>query len=347
MNQSAWGDAETQFFYEITPDRVLEAVETSGIRTTGRCLVLNSMENRVYDVELEEAENPANPSSRQRVVKFYRPGRWSREQILEEHEFLLELAADDIPVIAPLKFSDGETLKVDASSGIFYAIFPKMGGRAPDELSREQLEWFARLLARLHIVGAEHDSQHRIYLDTNTYGSANLDYLLETRAIPMELESRYANAVDRICEISGPWFEETPMQRIHGDCHLGNFLWRPDSGPLLLDFDDMVMGPSVQDFWLLFSGRDEDTKRQWDIFLDSYESLRHFDRGSLRLVEALRALRFVHFSAWIGKRWKDPSFQQAFSHYGSFQYWQEQTLDLEEQVRLLELARDNAYFDTF
>lgn len=344
-----WGERETKYFFHLTPDRVLEAVEGAGIRTTGRCLVLNSMENRVYDVELEDdgTFDPKNPSSRFRVIKFYRPGRWTREQILEEHEFLAELKGEEVPVIAPLAFPDGETLRLDDDSGIYYAIFPKMGGRAPDELADDQLAWIGRTLARLHAVGAKKAAKHRLSLDPDTYGRANLEFLLEKNLIPLEYERRYAETVTEICEVADRLFAGVPRQRIHGDSHLGNFLWHPDRGPLVLDFDDMVMGPPVQDFWLLFPGRDEETKRQWEVFLEAYETLRLFDWETLRLVEALRALRFVHFSSWIGKRWQDPAFQSAFPHYGSHQYWQEQTQDLEEQLELVEAAENRSYFETF
>lgn len=343
--KSVWGGQETQFFFALSPDRVLAAIEALGLPTTGRCLALNSMENRVFDVEID-GEGPRGVE-RERVVKFYRPGRWSKEQILEEHNFLLDLVREDLPVIAPLEIKDGSTLATDAESGIHYAIFPKRGGRAPDELSDEQLRWLGRLLARVHAVGRKKEFQARLELNPDTYGYANLDYLLDSGAIPLEMQNRYRDAVEEICEIANPWFAAADCQRIHGDCHLGNFLWRPDTGPMLLDFDDTVSGAPVQDLWLLFAGREEETKRQWELCLEAYESMSPFDRSSLRLVEALRALRFVHFSAWIGKRWQDPAFQSAFPHYGSFAYWQSQTMDLEEQVDLVRLAQDRPYFDTF
>ena len=338
MSDYVWGSEQTQLFFSLSPDIVLDAVESAGIRCNGRCLPLNSMENRVFDVELLELEpgkEKVGDKPLARVVKFYRPGRWTLDQIREEHEFLLELFQAEIPVIPPLAFPTGETIREDEKTGIFYALFPKMGGRAPEELSDKQLERVGRLLARVHNVGVSGSADHRLQIDEQSYGFANLDFLLEKKLIPFEYEKRYATSLEKICEIAGPWFDEVDFQRIHGDCHLGNFLWR-DEGPLLLDFDDMLFGPCVQDLWLLIPGRDEYALQKRKIMLDAYETMRSFDTSSLRLVEVLRSLRFVHFSAWIGKRWEDPSFQNAFSYYGSYQYWEDQTKDMEEQLEYVE-----------
>lgn len=331
MSDYVWGNSETQFFFELGPDHVLAAIERAGYQTTGRCLTLNSMENRVYDVELALEERPRNPSDRFRVLKFYRPGRWTEAQILEEHEFLLSLAAHEIPVIAPEQNSNGESLFFDEETGIRYAIFPKRGGRAPDELNEEKLAWIARSIARIHLLGETKDAEHRIRLHTDSYGYANLDYLMDKGLIPMQLEDRYAEIAESICDTSVDWIDEAECIRLHGDCHLGNILWR-DDGPLFLDFDDMVMGPPIQDLWLLVGERDGPAaEKQWEILIENYETFRPFDRASRRIVEPLRALRFMHFSAWIGKRWQDPAFKNAFPYYGTFEYWDEQVRDLEEQ----------------
>jgi Ser/Thr protein kinase RdoA (MazF antagonist) len=333
----AWGQSETQFFFELTPDVILDAVEAAGFRCTGRVLPLNSMENRVYEVELEldEGVTPVTPSEKFRIVKFYRPGRWTEAQILEEHQFLQDLEAAEIPAVAPLKFSDGSTLKKLAKGEIWYTVFPKVGGRSPDELSEDQLEQVGRLLARLHQVGATREAPNRIQLNPHTYGIENLNYLLKAKAIPAEIENRYQTVVNRICDISTPWFDEKTFQRIHGDCHLGNLLWG-SAGLFWVDFDDMVRGPKVQDLWLLIPGRDQDARRQLNALLEGYEQMLPFDRSTLRLIEPLRALRFVHFSAWISKRWSDPAFPKYFAHFGSARYWQEQLADLEDQLRLIE-----------
>lgn len=346
--QNAWGEAQTRFFFDLTPDRVLEAVEKSGLHCTGRCTALNSFENRVYEVELEapEAEGEVDDSdrsasarfARRRVVKFYRPGRWSREQILEEHEFLKDLKTAEIPVVAPLVFSDGDTLHQSRESGIYYALFPKVGGRAPDELRDEQLRWIGRLLARIHATGASKPARHRIELSPMNYGRKNLASLLEGNWIPLEFAARYEKAVNEICLRSEKlWGELAPgsIHRIHGDCHLGNLLWNT-SGPFFLDFDDMVRGPAVQDIWLLVPGRDEESLKQRESLLEGYEEMRGFDRTTLKLVEPLRALRFVHYSAWIARRWNDPAFPQAFPQFGSHRYWQDETQDLEAQLKWIE-----------
>lgn len=331
MSDYVWGNSETKFFFELGPESVLTAVERNGYATTGRCLTLNSMENRVYDVELLLEETPKIPADRFRVAKFYRPGRWTLDQIREEHEFLLSLADHDIPVIAPESDHSGETIHLDPETGIYFAIFPKRGGRAPDELSHEQLAWLGRTIARIHQVGEAKPANHRITMNYESYGYSNLDFLLNEQKIPLELEKPYASIVETIGEKAADWFSEAESIRLHGDCHLGNILWR-DSGPLFLDFDDMVMGPPVQDLWLLMSERSGPrAEAEWDLLIENYSTFRTFDYGSRRLIEVLRAMRFIHFSAWIGKRWQDPAFQQAFPYYGTHQYWSEQLRDLEEQ----------------
>ncbi len=343
VSDYVWGNSETKFFFELSPDSVLKAMERAGYQTTGRCLTLNSMENRVYDVELQLDEHSKNPSDRFKVLKFYRPGRWTKEQILEEHGFLLELAGQEIPVIAPETGDAGNSLFLDEGTGIYYAIFAKRGGRAPDELDEEKLAWIARAIARIHLQGETKSAEHRIRLHTDTYGYANMDFLVDKQLIPMELESRYIELAENISDTIVDWVDEAECIRLHGDCHLGNILWR-DSGPLFLDFDDMVMGPPIQDLWLLVGERDgERAEKQWETLIKNYETFRPFDHESRRLVEPLRALRFMHFSAWIGKRWQDLAFQQAFPYYGSFEYWEEQVRDLEEQWKRIEaLPKSNA-----
>ncbi|MEZ4743040.1 MAG: serine/threonine protein kinase [Bdellovibrionota bacterium] len=337
MKHSPWGSKETAHFYELTPDKILTAVESLGYRCTGRCLALNSMENRVFDVEIE-VDNKKEPPSKydhSKIIKFYRPGRWSSEQILDEHEFLANLHENEIPVVLPEKFPNGSTLNKLDNIDIYFTVFPKIGGRSPDELSTEQLQVVGRLLARLHNVGESQISNHRIKLDEVSYGEANLKYLIDAKTIPIDIQTNYQKVVENILQKASPLFESAESQRIHGDCHLGNLLWGQD-GAFWVDFDDMVNGPCVQDIWLICPGRDNYGIKQRNILLDSYKMMRDFDDRTLALIEPLRALRFIHFSAWISKRWKDPSFPKAFPNFNSWEYWTEQLRDLQEQLRLIE-----------
>lgn len=335
MTKSVWGDATTSFFYELTPGRILDAVEVStGLRCTGRAMALNSMENRVYEIEIELDEKPKNPSDRFVIAKFYRPGRWTREQIQEEHDFLQELADHEIPVVAPRRFHDGATIHEMKDAKVFYTVFPKLGGRSPDELTDDQLAQVGRLLARLHNVGAAKPARHRMVLSPETYGIQNLKHLVDQGILPPDVKQAYAQTVETICRITAPWFAEATNLRIHGDCHFGNLLSGRES-LFFVDFDDTVTGPAAQDVWLLVPGRDEYAKRQLGVMLDAYETMRPFDRRTLRLIEPLRALRFVHFAAWIGRRWQDPAFPRAFPHFGTAKYWSDQLQDLREQLALV------------
>jgi Ser/Thr protein kinase RdoA (MazF antagonist) len=324
-------------FYSLTPERVLEAVESAGLPCTGRCLALNSFENRVYDVELELDERPSHASAHRRVVKFYRPGRWSEAQIREEHRFLLDLEEAEVPAIQPLRFPGGDTLR-QTPEGIWFTVFPKVGGRAPDEMTEPQLRSVGRLLARIHQVGAARAAPARLALTPGTYGLEPLDFLLKGEWIPIEFRARYEAAVRAICAKTLSWFQNETTQRVHGDCHLGNLLHNPD-GYFFLDFDDMLTAPPVQDLWLLLPGRpfgdarSIEAQRMLEALLEGYEEMRRFDRAALRLIEPLRALRFIHYTAWIARRWEDPAFPPAFPQFGSHRYWSDQTDDLEEQLR--------------
>jgi Ser/Thr protein kinase RdoA (MazF antagonist) len=286
------------------------------------------------ELESEEDQSPSHLGANRRVVKFYRPGRWTWEQVLEEHEFLSELQEAEIPAIAPLSFPDGKTLHLTRESEIAFALFPRVGGRAPDELTDDQLLRVGRLLGRIHAVGASHPSQHRVQLDPVTYGSANLAFLLKGNWIPVDFQRRYQEAVEKICQVSEPWFREARYQRIHGDCHLGNLLWN-QNGPFFLDFDDMVFGPPVQDLWLLVPGRDPESVQQREVILEGYQEIKTFERKTLKLIEPLRALRFVHYAAWLARRWDDPAFPQAFPQFGTHNYWNNEVEDLEQQLRLM------------
>ncbi|MBI5516440.1 MAG: serine/threonine protein kinase [Deltaproteobacteria bacterium] len=313
----------TAQFFSLTPERVLEAVEAGGARCTGLCMQLNSMENRVYELELED---------RARVVaKFYRPGRWSREAIVDEHEFLADLASVEVPVASPLPFPDGSTVRQEPLTGILYALFPRVGGRAPEELSEEQLRRLGGLLGRVHNVGAAREAPHRRALDPETYGAQNLAVLREAPTLPPRLRALLVSASEALLAALRPRWEGLALHRIHGDCHRGNLLWGA-AGPFFLDFDDMVRGPAVQDVWLLVPGQDADAARQRDVLLEGYEVFRPFPRATLALVEPLRALRYLRHAAWITRRWDDPSFPRTWPEYGSERWWATLVDDLEEQL---------------
>lgn len=325
---------QTQHFFNLGPETILRAVERLGVRCTGRCLALNSMENRVFEVEIELQEEERSVYDRFRIAKFYRPGRWSREQILEEHTFLFDLVEHELPVVAPFRNEAGESLFEIEEFGIYYSVFPKVGGRMPQELNSEEMERLGRLLARIHNVGAGRDAPNRLRLDATTYGSDNLDFLLSKGIVPKEVQPLYEQAVKSLVQIAGPWFEGISYHRVHGDLHMGNILMTRQ-GPFIVDLDDMVRGPAVQDLWLVIPSRDEYGLRLLDSFLEGYEQMRLFDPSTLRLIEPLRALRYIHFTAWIARRWEDPSFKAAFPHYGSMGYWKEQIADLQDQLELI------------
>jgi Ser/Thr protein kinase RdoA (MazF antagonist) len=329
MAMSSSSDS-TKAFFELTPERVLCAVEALGVRCTGRVLPLNSMENRVYEVELD-VDLPTESARWDafRVIKFYRPGRWTKGQILEEHQFLQDAAEAELPVVVPIRFSSGETVEVVPGTSMLYSVFPKVAGRIRDELSGEELAQIGRLLARLHTVGAKRTFADRLSLTVHSYGHANLEFLRIEKLLPASVESYYFRLAEQICSISEPWFNDVALQRIHGDCHLGNILWLGGQC-FMVDFDDSVMGPCVQDLWLLTPGRDADSLQRQDAILEGYRSMRPFSNESMRLREPLRALRMIHFTTWIAKRFEDPAFKRVFVDYGTERYWREQLIALQE-----------------
>ncbi len=318
------GSAPTDLFLSLLPQRVIEAVEAAGVLVNPLCYPLNSFENRVYEVECEDRSRL--------VAKFYRPGRWSRAQILEEHAFLADLEKDEVPVCPTRAFPGGGTLAT--IDHILYCLFPRRGGRAPDELDDALAERLGRLVARIHNVGAAGRAEHRVRLSGDTMAREDLAWLRAHHSLPAAIERRYLEAADRIADVADARLRGVELHRIHGDLHLGNLLLR-DGVFHALDFDDMMVGPAVQDLWLLLPGRDADTRRQRGIFVDAYEELRRFDHGTLRLVEPLRGLRMIHYDAWCARRCHDPSFPRAFDHYGAEADWEAETRDLEDLVEVI------------
>jgi Ser/Thr protein kinase RdoA (MazF antagonist) len=325
----------TDQFFALTPERMLNAIESIGVRCTGRCLMLNSLENRVVEAEIEVREPVNSASEKFRVAKFYRPERWSEAQIQEEHNFLFELVAQEIPVVAPVKDASGRSVFQIPDVGIYYAVFAKERGRTPQELEPDQLAWLGRLLARMHEVGQSQEAKARIRLTPETYGTNSLKILLASEMLRPEFSSALRDRIESLVRSFTPLFKDVAAQRIHGDCHLGNIVWN-DLGPKLVDFDDMVVGPVIQDIWLLLSGRDQAAREELEICLEGYEQFRPFPRKTIALIEPLRTLRIIHYAGWIAKRWADPIFQRTFPHFGSSNYWQELLQQLEEQERILQ-----------
>lgn len=328
----------------LTPDVVMDALDAVGLRGDGRLLQLNSYENRVFQVFLEDG--------RVVVVKFYRPGRWSDEQILEEHRFAAELAADEIPVVAPLVLAidrhsplapavrlrgEPSTLAcIEAREGEThrFAVAPRRAGRAPPLEDLANLEWIGRFIGRMHLVGARGGFRHRPTLGVHSVGRAARDWICAHGNLPPELLPSWQDAADRALDLAQAAFDAAgalPLLRVHGDCHIGNLLWT-DAGPHFVDLDDAVNGPAVQDVWMLLSGDREESRAQVRALLTGYEAFRPFDDRQLTLVEPLRTLRMIHHSGWIARRWQDPAFPAAFPWFGTPAYWQQQVQLLRDRV---------------
>jgi Ser/Thr protein kinase RdoA (MazF antagonist) len=324
--------ANAQHPYDaLTPDVVMDALASIGLDGDGRLLALSSYENRVYQLWLEQPHEGSSAV----VAKFYRPGRWSDAQIGEEHEFSAELVAGEVPAVAPLVI-EGRTLH--HFGGFAFSVSPRRGGRAPELDDGEVLEWIGRFLARIHIVGARKPFATRPTLDVKTFGEDSRDWLIEHDMIPLDVQSawlaRCNEALAMIADtfLGGRNDAGVRSLRLHGDCHPGNILWVPGEGPHFVDLDDARMGPAVQDLWMLLSGDRAQRQKQLGAIVDGYEQMREFDRAELALIEPLRTLRLIHYSAWLARRWQDPSFPINFPWFGTPDYWQGQVQMLEEQL---------------
>ncbi|HEY5678636.1 MAG TPA: serine/threonine protein kinase [Pseudomonadales bacterium] len=309
----------------LTPDLILDALEATGFAPTGSLLELNSYENRVYQLEVEDGTFV--------VTKFYRPERWSDAQILEEHAFTAELIEHELPAVGPLR-RDGTTLF--EHSGFRFAVFPRQGGHPPNIEVEEDLKVLSRTLARLHAIGRIRPFETRPTLSCERMGRQSREFLLETNLVPLELQPAYASTTEHLLERLEPLFDtEHQWRRIHGDCHLGNLLWRGEV-PHFVDFDDCVNGPPIQDLWMLLSGEHHEREAQLSMILEAYDQFASFDLSSLRLIEPLRTLRIMHHAAWIGRRWSDPAFPRAFPWFNTEKYWSEHILSLREQMAALD-----------
>lgn len=320
-------------FANLTPDRMLDALESAGLVPDGRILALNSYENRVYQFGIEDGP--------MRVVKFYRPHRWSDSAIGEEHAFVQELAEREIPVAAPLLLQ-GRTLS--HYEDLRFAVFERLGGRAPELSDPATLEWMGRFIGRIHAIGALKPYRARPALDIARYGEEPRAWLLEHDFIPSDLLPAWRSSVDQALDGVRRCFDRAgdfARIRLHGDCHVGNVLWSASGdspGPQFVDFDDSLMGPAVQDLWMLMSGERDDMSRQLGDILAGYEDFHDFSTRELHLVEALRTLRLIHYSAWIARRWDDPAFPAAFSWFNTQRYWQDRILEMREQIALMDEA---------
>lgn len=312
----------------LTPDLVIDAVEEQGFLSDARIFPLNSYENRVYQVGIEEAD-PI-------VAKFYRPHRWSDEAIQEEHDFSWELAERDIPIIPPIRSAQQKTLHHHAN--FRFGLFVRRGGQSPEPGDLDQLFRIGRLMGRIHTVGASQTFQHRATLSIEQFCHTPSQFLLENQFVPSTLKERYQRVCENIIQICEQRFTEVnglEWIRCHGDCHLGNIIWHRDLGPFFVDMDDCMMAPAVQDIWMLLSGNRADQTAQLCEVLDGYSEFADFNSAELALVEPLRAMRMIHYAGWLGKRWTDPAFPMHFPWFNTDHYWLQHIGELEEQLAML------------
>ena len=326
-------------FAALTPDLVLDALESIGLRGDGRLTALSSYENRVYQVQLEDGL-PV-------IAKFYRPARWSDAQILEEHQFAAELMAAEVPIIGPSVLAGGT---LHHFGGYAFSVSPRRGGRTPELDDGEVLEWIGRFLARFHAVGARSAFATRPALNLETFATEPVQWLRQHEQVPLDVQRAWSDAVDAALQaiarhpaVAGVAQKDIRILRLHGDCHPGNILWTPADaaasagpGPHFVDLDDARMGPAVQDLWMLLSGDRQQRTRQLAMLVDGYEQLREFNREELALIEPLRTLRLIHYSAWLARRWSDPTFPANFPWFGSSDYWQSQVVMLQDQCEAME-----------
>lgn len=324
-------------FGQLMPEAVMDAIEAVGPRCDGRLMALNSFENRVYQIGIEDG-GVERSSDSFLIAKFYRPGRWSDEAIQEEHDFLAELVAGEIPAVPPIVLN-GTTLHHHGAHR--FALFERRGGRAPELDDDRVLERIGRFMGRLHRVGSSRSFKSRESVDIETFGDRPLAWLDQSNWIPPELKAAWAAVTQLAMAGVRRAFERAQgieLIRLHGDCHAGNILWT-DAGPHFVDFDDSRTGPAIQDLWMLLSGDGTSQSRQLTQVLKGYQTFGRFDLRELHLIEALRTLRYVHYTAWIARRWEDPAFPAAFPWFGSVRDWQDRILALREQVGAMEEPR--------
>lgn len=325
-------------YSSLKPEDILDAVEALGYECDGRLNALNSFENRVFQIGIE--------GSPPLIAKFYRPDRWTQEQIAEEHSFCLELAEAEWPLVAPIQHKDGTSLHQHNS--FYFALFERKGGHAPELDDLDTFLVLGRALGRLHAIGAQKPFTERPSINIQDYGIQSRQFLLENDFIPASLLPAYETLSQDLLDTIQTKFSSVDYQpiRIHADCHPGNILWR-DEKAIFVDFDDCRTGPAVQDLWMLFNGDRSDQQLQLETLLEGYEMFHDFDDQELVLIESLRTLRMMHYAAWIAKRWEDPAFPPAFPWFNTERYWAEHILELREQFANLQeepLARPSGNF---
>jgi Ser/Thr protein kinase RdoA (MazF antagonist) len=321
--------ASTHPFEKLTPEIIMDAIEFHGFECDGRVFALNSYENRVYQIGIEGDVKSV-------IAKFYRPDRWSKAQIQEEHNFSFELAEHEIPVVTPIINSDGESLYSYADFHL--ALFPRVGGRAPELDHKENLQIMGRMLARLHLIGEKNTYGHRPKLDLTTFAIDSIDYI-SNHFIPFEHKSNYDSLCKELVDIIKPKLADCQNIRVHGDLHIGNILMR-DEIPYLLDFDDSRLAPAIQDIWMLLSGEEQEQKIQLQKVIAAYEEFRDFPYVELGMIESLRTLRMLHHCAWLARRWDDPAFAQAFPWFDENSYWLQHLQDLRNQLVQLRIENN-------
>jgi Ser/Thr protein kinase RdoA (MazF antagonist) len=321
-------------FDQLTPDTILDALESQNFHVDGRVTALNSYENRVYQVGIEATDTkPADPV----IAKFYRPERWSQAQIQEEHDFCFEIAAHDIPVVSPLRKESGESVYL--FNNFKFAVFPRKGGYAPELDYQENLSIMGRTLARLHNIGAQQAFKHRPTLNAQTFGQDSVDFVAE-HFIPFEHKTAYLTVCNSIMAIVSDRLQGAKNIRVHGDLHIGNILLRDDI-PNLVDFDDSRSAPAIQDIWMLLSGEEHEQQIQLQKIIAAYSEFRDFPFTELGMIESLRTLRMIHHTAWLARRWQDPAFPPAFPWFDTHQFWPQHVADLNQQLNALRVNQNH------
>ncbi|MBF0216738.1 MAG: serine/threonine protein kinase [Candidatus Omnitrophica bacterium] len=320
-------DPETKSqFSALTPEVIIKIAEDELMTPlTGLCRSYNSYINRVYELSRGDKTGV--------VAKFYRPGRWSKEALQDEHDFLTELASGDIPVIAPLKLRDNKTL--GEFEGIYFALFPKKGGRNTDEFLEEEWLEIGRLIGRVHAIGEKRLPRDRVTLTPHLATRDHIDFISRGGFIPKELLAKFRDTAAALIELTGPLFKNKSLIRIHGDCHFANIIYRPGESFYLIDFDDMAVGTPVQDVWMLLPGYVKNSRHELALFIEGYETFRDLNRSDLVLIEPLRAMRYIHFTAWCARQVADGGFTNLAPGWGTKTYWQTEISDLEKQISLI------------